>query len=129
MASGTCHKSHQMQAALRLFNIKVSCECDAGKDDYSVTEAVAQAASKFLRTAKTLQPRSITVVRKSYDCRTPPKLRFENKKRTDSVSGMLLCQSLAVSLAASLCTGDRAHYSATSFIITVQHPNRCTPCR
>lgn len=79
-----------MQAALRLFNIKVSCECDAGKDDYTVTKAVADSASKFLRTTKTLQPSSITVIRKSYDCRTPPKLRLEQQKRRDSVSGTFL---------------------------------------
>lgn len=75
-----------MQAALRLLNIKVACEIDAGKDDYTVTKAVRTSASTFLRTRETLPATSITVLRKSYDCRIPQKIRAEKKKHSSTTS-------------------------------------------
>eukprot|EP00892_Ulva_mutabilis_P004200 jgi/Ulvmu1/2151/UM129_0011.1 len=64
-------KDPKSPAAIRLLNIKVACEEDAGKDDYTATEAVRKSASTFLRTREELPASSITVLRKSYDCRLP----------------------------------------------------------
>lgn len=109
-----------MQAALRLFNIKVPCESDAGKDDYSATDAVTAAASAVLRTTTPLPASSITVLRKSYDCRTPLKLRLEQAKRSKAAGAVPLrdghppASLLTWRTAASTCSSHMSIFQGCS---------------
>lgn len=67
-----------VQVAWKLSNVKVLCSEDAGKDDHTVTVAVASAASKMLHARETLPTSAVSVLRKAYD---PRPLRSGNHKR------------------------------------------------
>ena len=58
-----------LQVAWKLSNVKVRCADDNGKDDHSVTAAVAKAASKMLHAKKTVPVSAVTILRKAYDPR------------------------------------------------------------
>jgi hypothetical protein len=82
-----------LQVAWKLSNVKVLCSVDAGKDDHTVTVAVASAASRMLHAREPLPVSALSVLRKAYDPRPPRKGNHKQQGPLTTVQNPTHCNT------------------------------------